>query len=144
LQNLKFNHLGALPFAALPIGSAISLISGWSMVYPRKEVKTYGTSAQIEGVFKSGESIVVIDDLISTGGSKFEGIEKLKSVGLKVQDIVVLIDRSPEGGVELKQAGYKLHSVLTLDQILDHFDRTGKVNKTEIEAARRFFQEQGR
>lgn len=144
LQKIKFNHLGALPYAALPISSAISMISGWSMVYPRKEVKTYGTSAQIEGVFNSGETIVVIDDLITTGGSKFEGIEKLKSAGLKVQDIVVLIDRSPTGGIELKQAGYKLHSVFNLDQILDHFDRTGKVNKTEIEAARRFLQEQGR
>jgi uridine monophosphate synthetase len=57
LQNLKFNHLGALPYAALPIGSAIGLISGWSMVYPRKEVKTYGTSAQIEGYSKVGSQL---------------------------------------------------------------------------------------
>jgi uridine monophosphate synthetase len=138
LNDLKFDHLGALPYAALPIASAISLQSGWSMIYPRKEVKSYGTSAQIEGVFQAGETIVVIDDLISTGGSKLEGIEKLKSAGLDVQDVVVLIDRSPDGGVELHQAGYTLHAVLTLAKILNHYECKGSVPQADIDAARSF------
>jgi orotate phosphoribosyltransferase len=48
------------------------------MVYPRKEVKDYGTKAAVEGVFDSGDKCVVIDDLITTGDSKFEGFEKLQ------------------------------------------------------------------
>ncbi len=60
------------------------------MIYPRKEVKTYGTKAEIEGEYHAGETVVVIDDLATTGGSKFEAIEKLTGAGLVVKDVVVL------------------------------------------------------
>jgi uridine monophosphate synthetase len=138
LSDLKFDHLAALPYAALPIASAISLQSGWSMVYPRKEVKSYGTKAQIEGVYQLGEKVAVIDDLISTGGSKFEGIEKLESAGLKVEDVVVLIDRSPDQGAELVERGYKLHAVLTIADLLDHYEQTDQVDPAKIAEARVF------
>ena len=52
------------------------------MIYPRKEAKSYGTGAEIEGGFAPGERAVVIDDLATTGGSKFEAIEKLAAAGL--------------------------------------------------------------
>jgi len=142
LQELQFDHLGALPYAALPIASAISLQGNYSMVYPRKEVKTYGTKADVEGVFKPKDVVVVIDDLISTGGSKFEGIEKLTSAGLCVKDIVVLIDRSPDGGQELVKAGYHLHAVLSLPQILDHYEKTDAIQPDMINATRIFLQKQ--
>jgi uridine monophosphate synthetase len=139
LRKLSFDHLAALPYAALPITSAISMQEDWSMVYPRKEVKTYGTKAQVEGVFHSCDKVVVIDDLISTGGSKIEGIQKLTNAGLKVTDVVVLIDRSPDAGAELEGKGYHLHAVLSLDQILTHYENTGDVQPELIEGARNFF-----
>jgi uridine monophosphate synthetase len=138
LRDLEFDHLAALPYAALPIASVISLQGGWSMVYPRKEVKSYGTRAQIEGVYQPGEKAVVIDDLISTGGSKFEGIEKLESAGLKAEDVVVLIDRSPDRGAELVERGYKLHAVLTIADLLDHYEQTDQVDPAKIAEARVF------
>ena len=76
LHGLRFDRLAALPYAALPIATAISLAGGWPMIYPRKEAKSYGTGAEIEGGFAAGERAVVIDDLATTGGSKFEAIEK--------------------------------------------------------------------
>lgn len=136
LRSLHFDHLAALPYAALPIASAVSLDGDWSMVYPRKEVKSYGTRAQIEGVFQPGDQVVVIDDLISTGGSKFEGIDKLKSSGLVVNDVVVLIDRSPDGGVELSRQGFRLHAVLTLNHLLDYYSKVGQVPLDKIQATR--------
>ena len=108
------------------------------MIYPRKEVKEYGTKVQFEGVFKAGQRIVVIDDLISSGGSKLEGIEKLNAVDLKVQDIVVLIDRQ-SGGIDfMAEHGYTLHSVFILPELLDHWEEIGKVDKTLIAKAREF------
>jgi len=141
LQGLDFSHLAALPYAALPITSTISLFSGWSMIYPRKEVKTYGTKAEIEGVFNPGDRVVVIDDLVSTGGSKFEAIDKLRSAGLEVQDVVVLVDRSLDGGAALASQGYRLHAVLNLAKILDIFQLTGEVSMDLIKATRVFLQQ---
>jgi len=138
LRDLKFDRLASLPYAALPIGTAISLKGGWPMIYPRKEAKGYGTGAEIEGAYASGEQAVVIDDLATTGGSKFEAIDKLKAAGLNVRDVIVLIDRQSGAREALAEAGYALHAVLTLSQMLDHWEQTGRVPDAQIAATRAF------
>ena len=138
LKELKFDRLAGLPYAAIPIATAVSLQGNYPMIYPRKEVKTYGTKAEIEGEYHTGEIALVIDDLATTGGSKFEAIEKLTAVGLAVKDVVVLVDRQSGAKESLEQAGYSMHSVLTIKQMLDHWESTGKVEKDKIEATRRF------
>ncbi len=119
LDHLTFDRIAAIPYAALPIGTAVALQTGHPLIYPRKEVKEYGTRQAIEGVFAAGECAVVLDDLITTGGSKIEAIQPLQAAGLRVQDIVVLIDRQSGGQQELEKQGYRLHAVLTLQQMLD-------------------------
>jgi uridine monophosphate synthetase len=138
LKPLQFDRLAALPYAALPIGTAISLKTGWPMIYPRKESKEYGTRAEIEGGFVAGEQVVVIDDLTTTGGSKFEAIEKLKNGGLQARDVVVLIDRESGASQALAQQGYRLHAVFTLTQLLDIWEANGQVPASQIQAARDF------
>ena len=108
------------------------------MIYPRKETKSYGTKAEIEGEYHQGETVLIIDDLATTGGSKFEAIEKLTSAGLVVKDIVVLIDRQSGAKESLSQAGYNLHTVLTISQLLEYWEETGKVDKDKIEETRKF------
>jgi uridine monophosphate synthetase len=138
LQTLSFNRLAALPYAALPIATAIGLQGNWPLIYPRKEIKEYGTKAQVEGVYQPGERAVVIDDLATTGGSKFEAIEKLEEAGLQVSDVVVLIDRESGAREALSQAGYRLHTVLTLSHLLDLWEEAGLVPGQKIEAVRNF------
>jgi uridine monophosphate synthetase len=138
LQKLEFQRIAGLPYAAIPIATAISLQGGYPMIYPRKEVKEYGTKAEIEGEYHAGETVVVIDDLATTGGSKFEAIEKLTGAGLKVQDVVVLIDRQSGAKESLEQAGYRLHAVLTISQLLDYWEKTRKVEQSKIEETRAF------
>ena len=141
LRNLTFDRLAGLPYAAIPIATAVSLQGDYPMIYPRKEVKTYGTKAEIEGEFHAGETALVIDDLATTGGSKFEAIEKLTAVGLVVKDIVVLVDRQSGAKESLEQAGYSMHAVLTITQLLDYWDETGKVEKDKIEETREFLKQ---
>jgi uridine monophosphate synthetase len=138
LSQLSFARLAGLPYAALPIATAISLQSGWPLIYPRKEVKAYGTKAEIEGIFTEGEQVVIIDDLATTGGSKFESIDKLTSAGLRVQDIVVLIDRQSGASQALAQAGYRMHAVTTLTELLDYYEQSTQVPREQIKAARDF------
>lgn len=138
LQQLSFDRLAALPYAAIPIATAISLAGNYPMIYPRKEVKDYGTRAEIEGEYHPGETVVVVDDLATTGGSKFEAIEKLTAVGLNVRDVVVLIDRQSGAKEALEAAGLRLHAVLTITQLLDYWEQAGKVGIAQIVATRRF------
>ncbi len=138
LKELKFDRIAGLPYAAIPIATAISLQGNYPMIYPRKEAKTYGTKAEIEGEYHAGETVVIIDDLATTGGSKFEAIEKLTSAGLNVKDVVVLIDRQSGAKESLEQAGYSMHAVLTITQLLNYWEKTGKVEKDKIEETRKF------
>ncbi len=140
LRELEFQRLAALPYAALPIGTAVSLLGGWPMIYPRKEAKEYGTRLAIEGDFVPGEQAVVIDDLATTGGSKFEAIDKLVEAGLHVRDVVVLVDRQSGASESLREAGYRLHAVFTIRQLLDYWEQTGDVAGEQIAAVRRFLE----
>jgi uridine monophosphate synthetase len=138
LESLQFNRIAGLPYAAIPIATAISLAGNYPMIYPRKEAKAYGTKADIEGEYHAGETAVIIDDLATTGGSKFEAIEKLTGAGLLVKDVVVLVDRQSGAGESLKQAGYSMHAVLTIAQLLNHWEENGEVDSGKIEATREF------
>ena len=142
LRRLEFNRLAALPYAALPIATAISLQTGWPMIYPRKEIKTYGMRAPIEGNFQPGEEVVVIDDLATTGGSIIEAIEKLTTVGLRVNDVVVLIDRQSGAPEALNKVGYHLHSILSMTNLLDYLEGIQRISSSQIKAVRRFLEDQ--
>ncbi len=141
LEKLEFQRLAGLPYAAIPIATAISLAGNFPMIYPRKEVKTYGTMAEIEGEYHSGEIAVVIDDLTTTGGSKFEAIEKLSAAGLVVNDVVVLVDRQSGAKESLAAAGFNLYAVLTISQMLDHWEETDKVSADSLRAVRTFLEQ---
>jgi uridine monophosphate synthetase len=140
LSSLQFSRIAGLPYAAIPIATAISLAGNYPMIYPRKEVKSYGTKAEIEGDYNAGETVVVIDDLATTGGSKFEAIEKLRGAGLVVKDVVVLVDRQSGAKESLAQAGYSMHAVLTIGQLLEYWEGNGKVEEDKIEETRKFLE----
>ena len=141
LEKLQFDRLAGLPYAAIPIVTAISMQAGYPVIYPRKEIKTYGTKAEIEGVYQAGETAVVVDDVTTTGGSKFEGIKKLTGAGLKVRDVVVLIDRQSGAKEALSEAGFRLHAVLTINELLDYWEKTGNVDQDKITATREFLKQ---
>ncbi len=125
LNKLQFDHIAAIPYAALPIGVAASLQSGRSLIYPRREAKAYGTGVNIEGVFNAGDTALLLDDLATTGETKIETIERLKAADLVVKDIVVVIDREQGASDMLDKAGYNFHALVTLSQLLPIWEQQG-------------------
>ena len=98
------------------------------LVYPRKEVKDYGTGKGIEGGFERGERVFVLDDPITTGGSELKAIAPLEEAGLVVEDVVVLVDRQQGGRQELQEQGYRLHAFLELGEMLQVLARQGRIS----------------
>ena len=127
MGGLHYDRIAAIPYGGLPIGQAVSLSTGKPLLYPRREAKDYGTKKLIEGAFAAGETVVVLDDLITTGGSKIDALVPLQDAGLKVEDVVVLVDREQGGAAELAWKGIALHAALTLSQILDCLVRHGRI-----------------
>jgi len=143
LSNLAYDRLAPLPYAALPIGTVISQQTGRPMVYPRKEVKEYGTKAEVEGEYHEGETVVLLDDVATTGGSKFEAIERLEAVGLRAHDVVVLIDRLSGAAEALARAGVRLHAVFTLAELIEYWHSRGSITAEQAGAVRRFLAGEG-
>jgi uridine monophosphate synthetase len=132
LKELSFDRIAGLPYAALPIATAISLQTGWPMIYPRKETKDYGTKAQIEGEHNEGERIAMVDDVVTTGGAKLEALEKLRGAGLVVEDLAVLVDRESGGAESLTAAGLRLHAAARLRDLLPIWQSQNKLTAEQV------------
>jgi uridine monophosphate synthetase len=126
-RKLSFDRIAAIPYAGLPIGTALAMEMDRPMIYPRREVKEHGLRRAIEGEFEPGETALVVDDLITRGTSKVEAIEPLEEAGLVVQDVLVLIDREQGGVEDLAERGYRLHAVLRLSDILDALKKSERI-----------------
>ena len=134
VQQLEFDRIAGIPYGALPTATGLALNLQRPMIFPRKEVKAHGTRRLIEGNFQPGEKVVVIDDILISGKSVMEGAEKLKSAGLKIDDIVVFIDH--EGGVKqrLKDNGYNAYSVLSISEITDTLFEAGRISQAQYDS----------
>jgi uridine monophosphate synthetase len=138
LRPLTCDVLAAVPYAALTIGAAVALAADKPLIYPRKEVKTYGTGRTIEGDFQPGQRAVVIEDLVTSAGSVLAAIQTLEAAGLAVSDVVVLIDRQQGGQQNLAAAGYRLHAALTLSQIVAVLEAAGRITSDQAAAVRTY------
>jgi uridine monophosphate synthetase len=135
---LKFDRIAGLPYAGLPIAVAMSLEGNVPALYPRKETKGYGTHRQIEGICPPGERVLVVDDVVTSGGAKVEAIAPLREAGLIIEDVLVLIDRSTDAAAMLAKVGLRLHSVLRVDDLFRSLRTTGMVTEEQFDAAMRF------
>ena len=127
LAALHCDRIAGIPYAALPIGMAVSLASGVPLIYNRKESKSHGLGKDIEGLWQPGERVVIIEDVITTGGSIVSSVELFRAAGLVVEDAIVLLDRQ-QGGIEnLREAGIRVHSVLELGDVLQLLAETGHI-----------------
>ncbi len=133
LDGLDFDRMMAVPYTAIPIATAISLLNKKPLIYSRKEVKNYGIKRPVEGEYQRGETVVLIDDMITTGGSKLETIRWLQSLGLKVKNIVVLFDRMQGGEEELKREGYQLYSAFTIIDWIDILKKNKKIDENKYQ-----------
>ena len=119
LQGQEFDLVAGVPYAALPLSAVIALKIGWPLIYPRKEAKGHGTGQQVEGAFKPGQKVVLLEDVITSGGSILTAAQTLRAEGLQVSDAIVLVDRK-QGGVEaLSQQAIRVQAVLDIYTILD-------------------------
>jgi uridine monophosphate synthetase len=126
---LAFDRIAAIPYAGLPIGVALALAMNRPLIYPRREVKEHGTRQPIEGAFREGEVALVIDDVITRGGSKLEAIGVLEDAGLAVHDVLVLIDREQGGRDDLADRGYRLHSLYRLADMIEALHSSGDISE---------------
>ncbi len=138
LKSIDFDSIVGVPYAALPFASGAALKSCKSMIMLRKEIKDHGTTKLIEGSFKAGENVVVIEDIVTSGSSILETAAQLKKEGLNVRDAIVFLDREQGAKEKLAEHGIRLHAICTLSDVLNTLEKSGSINKNSIESIRMF------
>lgn len=130
LEGLKYDRLAGVAYAALPIAGAISLDIGKPWVFMRKEAlkKAYGLEKSLEGEFDKGETVVMIEDLVTKATSLLEAIPAIEAHGLVVKDAVVLLDYEKGGRQALADKGYNLHAFMTVREVVDIMHAAGKID----------------
>ncbi|KKS12526.1 MAG: Uridine 5'-monophosphate synthase, partial [Candidatus Magasanikbacteria bacterium GW2011_GWA2_41_55] len=98
----------------------------------------YGTKKAIEGAFTPGQKVLVVEDLVTSGSSVFEIIEPLEKEGLKMSDVIILIDREQGGKKHLTEKGYNLHAVFTITEIIDALHNASKLETTMATKIKKF------
>ena len=113
----EFDGLAGLELGGIPLVTAISLQTGSSCFYVRKEAKPYGTCNLIEGGVKEKSTLVVIEDVITTAGQVCRSIEQIREEGHTVEHVVAVIDRQAGGEEKISAYGCTLASVFTLAEL---------------------------
>jgi orotate phosphoribosyltransferase/uridine monophosphate synthetase len=133
-----FTLVAGVPFGGLHVATAFSLLANVPMIY----IHPPGTDKAevIEGLFVRGQSCLVIDDLITGGGSILQTAATLEAAGLVVRDAVTLIDRQEGGRHALKAAGINLVSILTLEQIANYLMSAGHITEDQYRSTMEYLQ----
>ena len=125
-ERLVFSRYADVPMAATPMVAVLSHLTRVPMITPR-ELKTHGAGGSINGFFTPGETVVVIDDVVTHADSKLEAIRTLEANGLVVHDVVVLVDREQGGPEAIAAAGYQLRAAVKISDLLAYWRETGGI-----------------
>ena len=121
---LKPDAVGGLTLGADPVAYSIAHAS-WIAGDPvnaftvRKEPKAHGTGKRVEGCFQSGDRVVVVEDVITTGGSALKAIEAVEAEGGQVLAVLSLVDREEGGREAIEARGYPVHALVGVNELLE-------------------------
>ena len=132
VKKMKPDVVAGAETAGIPLSTAISLKTGIPMIYVRKRPKTYGTMDLVEGILEKGKKVVLVDDMATNAYSKLKFVEGIKHAGGIIEDVVIVLDRE-QGGIEaLGKENIKLHSLITLKELLDYMKDNNMIDDGKL------------
>jgi len=128
--------------AGIPSATTLADLIKTPLIYVRPTPKTHGMQNQIEGVLNKGQKVIVIEDLVSTGGSVLKAIETIRSSGGKVRHCFCIFTYGfQEAEVRFAKADCQLHSLLTFEQLIDFGAKTGILTESQTTLLRPWFKD---
>ncbi|MDR0328180.1 MAG: orotate phosphoribosyltransferase [Planctomycetaceae bacterium] len=118
-RNTLPQAVGGMSIGADPITAAVLTVAAYHDVplkgfMVRKQSKGHGTNQFVEGPLTAGDRAVIVEDVVTTGGSSLEAIEKVEALGVTVEGVIAIVDRLEGGREAFESKGYALHSLFTI------------------------------
>src|SRR5438876_5612700 len=109
----KVDRIAGAELGAVPLAVVTSMACGKPCVFVRNQKKEYGTTKQIEGILNAGETVMIVEDVLTTGGQVLEAAKTLEGLGAKIDRIVAVIDRLEGARQNIESAGYTFQALFT-------------------------------
>jgi orotate phosphoribosyltransferase len=114
---VEYERLAAPELGGVVLGAGLSLELGLPLLLVRKATKEYGTGKRVEGRFRRGESVALVEDIVTSAGAAIQAAEALREQGLLVSDLYCVVDREEGGRDAASEAGLDLHPVFTSTEL---------------------------
>lgn len=128
----NFDRIAGVPIAGIPFASQIAYNLKKPFLYVRKDIKLHGRERRVEGILVSGDKVLLVDDLLTTGLTLKNAVDAARAEGGVVTDAVVFLDREEGGRELLEQAGVKLHPLLKISEVANTLYDIGAIDKESL------------
>jgi orotate phosphoribosyltransferase/uridine monophosphate synthetase len=143
-QVAPFDLIAGVPIGGLHIATALALQMRVPLIYARTDpLALLGEQTHIEGIYRPGQTAIIVDDLTTGGGSLIDTAEALRHQGLYVRDALVLVNREQGAARRLQEAGMRLHPILTLEVLLTYLHELGYVPDQDYHRAIAYLTREG-
>jgi len=128
----NFDRVAGVPIAGIPFASQIAYNLKKPFLYVRKGVRLHGRQRRVEGILVSGDRVLLVDDLVTTGLTLKKAAEAVTAEGGIVTKAVALLDREEGGKEKLAKSGIQLHALLKISEVANALYEIGALDKENL------------
>ncbi|CAH2250451.1 uridine 5'-monophosphate synthase-like [Pararge aegeria] len=132
-SGIEYDILCGVPYAALPFAAVMSVNTNIPMIMKRKETKMYATKKILEGVFEKNQNCLVVEDVVTSGGSLLETVNTLRTEGLAVTHAVIVLEREQGGATVLSANGVQVKALFTMTELVKILRDAGRISEKTVE-----------
>ena len=130
IQN--FDRIAGVPLAGIPFASQIAYNLEKPFLYVRKGIRHHGRQRRVEGILISGDRVLLIDDLVTTGLNLKKAAESIRAEGGVVKEAVAFLDREEGGKEKLERSGIKVHTLLKISEMANTLYEIGAIDEENL------------
>jgi orotate phosphoribosyltransferase len=128
----NFDRIAAIPLAGIPFASQVAYNLKKPFLYVRRGIRLHGRERRVEGILVSGDKVLLIDDLLTTGLTLKKAADAVRAEGGIITEAVVFLDREEGGTQLLEKNGIKLHSLLKISEIANTLFEMGAIDQESL------------
>jgi orotate phosphoribosyltransferase len=133
----NFNRIAGVPLAGIPFASQIAYNLKKPFLYVRKGVRHHGRQRRVEGILVSGDHVLLVDDLVTTGLNLKKAAEAIRAEGGVVKEAVAFLDREEGGKEKLEKSGIQIHTLLKISEVANILYEIGAIDEESLKTIRK-------
>jgi orotate phosphoribosyltransferase len=133
----NFDRIAGIPLAGIPFASQIAYNLKKPFLYVRKGIRLHGRQRRVEGILTSGERVLLIDDLVTTGLTLRKAAQAVRAEGGIVTEAVAFLDREEGGKEKLAKNGITLHALLKISEVTNTLSEIGAIDEESLKTIRK-------